>query len=114
MRKLLPPLLQTFPYAVAMVMDNWLLPLSIAVLGDETSVDQHLELGKKFLQEGQLSDALYHYSAAIGMALSLSPLILIVHLLPSPFSSPSMLHANAMQTVIPLTIWCTLRERRCI
>ena len=55
-----------------MVMDNWLLPLSIAVLGDETSVDQHLELGKKFLQEGQLSDALYHYSAAIGMALSLS------------------------------------------
>ena len=85
--------MQTFPYAVAMVMDNWLLPLSIAVLGDETSVDQHLELGKKFLQEGQLSDALHHYSAAIGMArslplsllISLPSLILIIHLLPSPF-----------------------------
>ena len=29
-------------------------------------MDQHLELGKKFLQDGQLSDALFHYAAAIG------------------------------------------------
>ena len=42
----------------------WL--FSTAVLGDQTSVEQHLELGKKYLQEGQLSDALHHYSAAIG------------------------------------------------
>ena len=29
-------------------------------------VSTHLELGKKFLQEGQLSEALMHYSAACG------------------------------------------------
>ena len=40
--------------------------LSLAVLGDQAGVDHHLALGKKFLQEGQLSDALHHYSAAIG------------------------------------------------
>lgn len=37
-----------------------------AVLGDQIDVNTHLELGKKFLQEGQLSEALTHYSAACG------------------------------------------------
>ena len=36
------------------------------VFGDSISVEKHLELGKKFLGEGQLSDALQHYSAACG------------------------------------------------
>ncbi len=36
------------------------------VLSDEGDVQNHLELGKKFLQEGQLSEALMHYSAACG------------------------------------------------
>lgn len=29
-------------------------------------VEMHLALGKKSLQEGQLSEALHHYSAAVG------------------------------------------------
>ena len=37
-----------------------------AVLGEKLSVGEHLELGKKFLQDGQFSDALHHYSAACG------------------------------------------------
>lgn len=36
----------------------------VDVLGDQLDVSTHLELGKKFLQEGQLSEALMHYSAA--------------------------------------------------
>ena len=40
--------------------------ISISVLSDKIDVGTHLELGKKFLQEGQLSDALLHYSAACG------------------------------------------------
>lgn len=43
-----------------------MLLLCSVVLGDTVSVEKHLELGKKFLQEGQLSDALHHYSAACG------------------------------------------------
>lgn len=40
-------------------------------LGAETAasqqeVDRHLELGKQFLVNGQLSDALTHYHAAVG------------------------------------------------
>ena len=37
------------------------------MFADTVAVEKHLELGKKFLQEGQLSDALMHYSAAVGM-----------------------------------------------
>jgi hypothetical protein len=40
--------------------------ISITVLGDVMDVNTHLELGKKFLQDGQLSEALMHYSAACG------------------------------------------------
>ena len=40
----------------------------IGVDGDNTiDVDQHLELGKKLLAAGQLTEALSHYHAAIGM-----------------------------------------------
>ena len=35
-------------------------------LSDKVDIDNHLELGKKFLQEGQLSEALMHYTAACG------------------------------------------------
>ena len=31
-------------------------------------VKQHLEMGKKFLQEGNLADALQHYNMAVGMS----------------------------------------------
>ena len=42
--------------------------LLIGVDGDNTiDVDQHLELGKKLLAAGQLTEALSHYHAAIGM-----------------------------------------------
>ena len=36
------------------------------VVGDQSEVEKHLAEGKKLLQEGQLSDALYHYAAAVG------------------------------------------------
>ena len=36
------------------------------VLSDTVDIENHLELGKKFLQDGQLSEALMHYSAACG------------------------------------------------
>lgn len=32
----------------------------------QQEVDRHLELGKQFLVNGQLSDALTHYHAAVG------------------------------------------------
>ena len=32
---------------------------------DKLGVEQHLELGKKFLAQGQLNDALFHYDEAI-------------------------------------------------
>ena len=35
-------------------------------MGDPSEVDKHLAEGKRLLQEGQLSDALYHYAAAVG------------------------------------------------
>ena len=48
----------------------YFLPPSLAphppVLSDKVDIDKHLELGKKFLQEGQLSEALTHYTAACG------------------------------------------------
>lgn len=37
-----------------------------AVFADQGEIDKHLQLGKKYLQEGQLSEALFHYSAAVG------------------------------------------------
>ena len=40
--------------------------IALAVLGGNGEVENHLQLGKKYLQEGQLSEALYHYSAAVG------------------------------------------------
>ena len=45
-----------------------LIPSSMAavVLGDQSEVEKHLAEGKKLLQEGQLSDALHHYTAAVG------------------------------------------------
>lgn len=36
------------------------------VLSNKVDVANHLDLGKKFLQDGQLSEALMHYSAACG------------------------------------------------
>lgn len=36
------------------------------VIGDQNEVEKHLAEGKKLLQEGQLSEALYHYAAAVG------------------------------------------------
>ena len=38
-----------------------------AVIADQSDVEKHLEQGKKFLQEGQLQDALQQYTAAVGM-----------------------------------------------
>jgi DnaJ family protein C protein 3 len=35
------------------------------VLGDANEVDKHLAEGKRLLQEGQLSETLYHYAAAV-------------------------------------------------
>ncbi|XP_064394155.1 dnaJ homolog subfamily C member 3-like [Halichondria panicea] len=35
------------------------------VLGDQAEIDNNLQLGKKHLQAGQLSEALFHYSAAV-------------------------------------------------
>lgn len=35
------------------------------VLADKLGVDKHLELGKQFLAQGQLNDALFHYDEAI-------------------------------------------------
>lgn len=32
----------------------------------QAEIDRHLELGKQFLVNGQLSDALTHYHAAVG------------------------------------------------
>lgn len=32
---------------------------------DKLGVEQHLELGKQFLSQGQLNDALFHYDEAI-------------------------------------------------
>ncbi len=40
--------------------------IGTGVLGDKADIDKHLQLGKKNLQEGQLSEALFHYSAAVG------------------------------------------------
>lgn len=39
------------------------------VMGRESEVEKHLAEGKRLLQEGQLSDALYHYAAAVGQFL---------------------------------------------
>ena len=36
------------------------------VFGDEGDVNEHLEKGKKLLMEGNLSEALMHYSMAVG------------------------------------------------
>ena len=36
------------------------------VVGDLSGVEKHLAEGKRLLGEGQLSDALYHYAAAVG------------------------------------------------
>lgn len=36
------------------------------VMGGQSEVEKHLSEGKRLLQEGQLSDALYHYAAAVG------------------------------------------------
>ena len=38
----------------------------LAVLGEQGEVNRELELGKKALHDGQLGDAVLHYSAAIG------------------------------------------------
>jgi hypothetical protein len=35
-------------------------------MGGQSEVEKHLAEGKRLLQEGQLSDALYHYAAAVG------------------------------------------------
>lgn len=35
----------------------------------ELGVEQHLELGKRFLAQGQLNDALHHYDEAISKLL---------------------------------------------
>ena len=43
---------------------------SPVVMGDQREVEKHLEDGKRLLQEGQLSEAVYHYSAAVGELLS--------------------------------------------
>ena len=40
--------------------------LSAAVFGEEGDVNEHLEKGKKLLMEGNLSEALMHYSMAVG------------------------------------------------
>lgn len=45
--------------------------MEFTLTGAETAVsqqevDRHLELGKQFLVNGQLSDALTHYHAAVG------------------------------------------------
>ena len=40
--------------------------MAAVVLGDQSEVEKHLAEGKKLLQEGQLSDALHHYTAAVG------------------------------------------------
>ena len=40
------------------------------MLGDQSEVEKLLELGTQSLREGHLSDALLHYSAAIGMQLT--------------------------------------------
>ena len=40
--------------------------LYIVVMGGQSEVEKHLAEGKRLLQEGQLSDALYHYAAAVG------------------------------------------------
>lgn len=45
--------------------------MTLCISGAETAasqqeVDRHLELGKQFLVNGQLSDALTHYHAAVG------------------------------------------------
>lgn len=34
-----------------------------------SDVEKHLELGKKLLKEGKLSESLFHYSKAVGMVL---------------------------------------------
>ena len=41
-------------------------PLSAGVFGDEGDANEHLEKGKKLLMEGNLSEALMHYSMAVG------------------------------------------------
>ncbi len=40
------------------------------VLGDQAEIDNNLQLGKKHLQAGQLSEALFYYSAAVGKYLN--------------------------------------------
>jgi DnaJ family protein C protein 3 len=37
----------------------------VFVMGGQSEVEKHLAEGKRLLQEGQLSDALYHYAAAV-------------------------------------------------
>lgn len=39
--------------------------ITIGVLGGNSEVEQHLEMGRKFLQEGNLADALNHYNMAV-------------------------------------------------
>ena len=43
---------------------------TLGVFGDKSEVEKLLELGTQSLREGHLSDALLHYSAAIGMHLT--------------------------------------------
>ncbi len=40
------------------------------MLGDQAEIDNNLQLGKKHLQAGQLSEALFYYSAAVGKYLN--------------------------------------------
>ena len=43
-----------------------LLCSGVETAASQQEVDRHLELGKQFLVNGQLSDALTHYHAAVG------------------------------------------------
>ena len=44
--------------------DNYFI-LTDVLANDKLGVEQHLELGKQFLSQGQLNDALFHYDEAI-------------------------------------------------
>jgi len=50
-----------------------LIPWPPGVLGDKAEVESHLAQGKKYLQEGQLNEALQHYSSAVGMLPAKAP-----------------------------------------
>ena len=54
---------------------------TLGVFGDKSEVEKLLELGTQSLREGHLSDALLHYSAAIGM--QTTNMYFVLALLPS-------------------------------